>query len=89
MWTRWGRVGVPGQHAKADFDSFEAARKEFGSKFNAKTGNAWANDIRSTFTFKKGKYMLIEKEGGGDEPPAKKQKTVAESGRLRPSGAAN
>jgi poly [ADP-ribose] polymerase len=59
-WTRWGRVGEPGQNALLGNGTLEDARKCFESKFRDKTGNAWAD--RGTFAAKAGKYTLIEIE---------------------------
>lgn len=59
-WTRWGRVGEPGQNAMLGNGTIEDARKNFEAKFRDKTGNAWAN--RASFSPKAGKYTLIEIE---------------------------
>ncbi len=59
-WTRWGRVGEPGQNALLGNGTLDDARKCFESKFRDKTGNAWAD--RGKFVAKAGKYTLIEIE---------------------------
>lgn len=59
-WTRWGRVGEPGQNALLGSGSLDDARKCFESKFKDKTSNAWAD--RTKFKAKAGKYTLIEIE---------------------------
>lgn len=59
VWTRWGRVGEPGQHAmKGPFSKKDAAEKEFCKKFKDKTRNDW--EERGNFTPVPGKYTLIE-----------------------------
>ena len=48
-WTRWGRVGEPGQNALLGNGTLDDAKKCFKAKFRDKTSNAWANDqIMST-----------------------------------------
>lgn len=67
-WNRWGRVGADGQTNLTNFGSdFARASVDFSKKFNAKTGNAWAN--RDNFVKKAGKYGLVEVEDvdGDDE----------------------
>jgi len=57
--TRWGRVGVPGQQAlKGPFSNPGAAIAEFKSKFLAKTKNRFED--RDNFVKYGGKYQLIE-----------------------------
>lgn len=64
--TRWGRVGVPGQQALAGpFGSADAALSVFYSKFNTKTKNSWQN--RANFVKYAGKYQLIEMNYGTDD----------------------
>lgn len=58
VWTRWGRVGEPGQHALKRFASMDAASHEFCKKFRDKTRNAWED--RGNFQVVPGKYTLIE-----------------------------
>lgn len=58
VWTRWGRVGEPGQHALKRFGSMDAASHEFCKKFRDKTRNAW--EERGNFRAVPGKYTLIE-----------------------------
>jgi poly [ADP-ribose] polymerase len=59
-WTRWGRVGEPGQNAMLGNGTFDDAKKSFQAKFKDKTTNAWDN--RANFVPKAGKYTLIEIE---------------------------
>ncbi len=59
-WTRWGRVGEPGQNALLGNGTLDDARKCFEAKFRDKTSNAWKD--RSNFVAKAGKYTLIEIE---------------------------
>ncbi len=59
-WTRWGRVGEPGQNAMLGNGSRADAEKCFKAKFKDKTSNAW--DDRANFVAKAGKYTLIEIE---------------------------
>lgn len=58
VWTRWGRVGEPGQHALKKFGSMDSASREFCKKFRDKTRNAW--EERGNFQAVPGKYTLIE-----------------------------
>ncbi|XP_071499101.1 protein mono-ADP-ribosyltransferase PARP3-like [Diadema antillarum] len=61
VWTRWGRVGEPGQNALNSCGSdLEAAKKAFSKKFSDKTKNKW--DDRENFQPHPGKYTLIEVE---------------------------
>ncbi len=59
-WTRWGRVGEPGQSALLGNGTEADAEKQFKNKFRSKTSNAW--DDRGNFKPKAGKYTLIEIE---------------------------
>eukprot|EP00276_Gloeochaete_wittrockiana_P011318 CAMPEP_0184646682 /NCGR_PEP_ID=MMETSP0308-20130426/3420_1 /TAXON_ID=38269 /ORGANISM="Gloeochaete witrockiana, Strain SAG 46.84" /LENGTH=644 /DNA_ID=CAMNT_0027076925 /DNA_START=63 /DNA_END=1997 /DNA_ORIENTATION=- len=88
VFTRWGRVGVPGQNKNQKFESFESAMMEFEKKFKDKTGNLWEH--RDDFVFQNGKYDMVEIDHGAaaeDEAPAdsalvevpKKQKLAANS----------
>ena len=67
LWTRWGRVGEPGQNAMKYCASMEDGKKEFCKKFKDKTKNSW--DDRDNFVPVKGKYTLLEMddEEGGEE----------------------
>ena len=58
FWTRWGRVGEPGQNKLASMGSLDAAIKAFKKKFKDKTKNNW--DDRANFVPKSGKYTLME-----------------------------
>jgi len=59
-WTRWGRVGEPGQSALLGNGTLVDAQKCFNSKFRDKTSNTWED--RGNFVFRPGKYTLIEIE---------------------------
>jgi len=59
-WTRWGRVGEPGQNALLGNGAEADAEKQFKNKFRSKTQNAW--DDRGNFKPRAGKYTLIEIE---------------------------
>ena len=73
VWTRWGRVGEPGQNAmKGPFGSTDAAAKEFNKKFKDKTRNNW--EERHVFTPYQGKYTLIEM---GDEEEGEEEEEEA------------
>lgn len=86
VWTRWGRVGVPGQNALASYGSNrDAAVAFFKKKFHDKTKNNWEN--RARFVKVTGKYQLIEmnyepddedesKSAGGKSKGKSKAKTV-------------
>jgi len=90
LWTRWGRVGEPGQSSLKRFGVEAAGRKAFEKKFRDKTKNAWFN--RDNFVKVQGKYDIVETEevegdGGDEESPigklsesqiAKGQKVLAE-----------
>jgi len=73
-WTRWGRVGEPGQNALLGSGTLDDARKCFEAKFKDKSGNAWAD--RAKFVAKAGKYALIEIERSAEA--AKKAADVEE-----------
>src|SRR5205823_577707 len=59
-WTRWGRVGEPGQNALLGNGTRADAEKCFKAKFKDKTSNNWED--RKNFVAKAGKYTLIEIE---------------------------
>lgn len=65
-WTRWGRVGEPGQSTVLGSGSFDQAMKEFGKKFKDKTGLTWENRLD---TPKNKKYAFLERnyEDSDDE----------------------
>jgi predicted DNA-binding WGR domain protein len=83
VFTRWGRVGEPGQ-SKMDpcGASLQKAISGFEKKFREKTKNAW--DSRGHFVKHPGKYQLVETEEGGDDgndvPLGKLSKTQIEKG---------
>jgi len=69
-WTRWGRVGEPGQNKLQPCGNADGAIKEFEKKFKDKTSNAWAN--KDSFKPASGKYNIVDTEdteGGGDSAP--------------------
>ncbi|XP_034642775.1 poly [ADP-ribose] polymerase 2 isoform X9 [Trachemys scripta elegans] len=66
VWTRWGRVGRPGQHALVSCAGDLAQAKEiFTKKFLDKTKNHWAE--RCNFQKVPGKYDLLHMDS---RPPA-------------------
>ena len=66
VWTRWGRVGEPGQNALKGPFTLDLAKKEFSKKFADKTKNKW--ETRDKFTPVPGKYTLLEMDDdSGDE----------------------
>ncbi|NXK59039.1 PARP3 polymerase, partial [Sylvietta virens] len=65
VWSRWGRVGEPGQSKLMPFASLEAAKKDFEKKFREKTKNSWA--ARENFIAQPGKYTLIEVQPGAGQ----------------------
>src|SRR5688572_32263231 len=67
-WTRWGRVGEPGQNAMVGPTNLAAAQKAFESKFKDKTKNAWAD--RKNFKPASGKYTLIEVDHSASDDDA-------------------
>lgn len=58
LWTRWGRVGEPGQNKLDHCSGLEDATKSFCKKYKDKTGNAWED--RQNFQPRAGKYTLLE-----------------------------
>jgi poly [ADP-ribose] polymerase 2/3/4 len=58
VWTRWGRVGESGAHAKLGDGTFKSALKEFNKKFKDKCGLTWENRLNSP---RGGKYVFIER----------------------------
>lgn len=64
-WTRWGRVGEPGQSKMMGPSYLDDAIKEFKAKFKAKSGNNW--DDRDSFVPKSGKYTLIDMADDDDD----------------------
>lgn len=58
LWTRWGRVGEPGQNSLGPTGDLEAVKKEFKKKFTDKTKNKW--ESRDSFEPVPGKYTLLE-----------------------------
>ncbi len=73
MWTRWGRVGEPGQNSMGSAGNLEIVKKDFMKKFSDKTKNKWEN--RDNFKPVPGKYTLIEMDDDseGDEEEVSKR----------------
>ncbi|KAJ9438165.1 Poly polymerase [Diplonema papillatum] len=65
VFTRWGRIGTPGQTKLQPVGSAEAGQKDFKAKFREKTRNAW--DDRSNFEKVAGKYQLMDIDLGNDD----------------------
>lgn len=63
VFTRWGRVGVPGQQATESIASLVAAKSAFRSKFSSKTSNQFGT---TNFVKKQGKYQLMDIDYGED-----------------------
>eukprot|EP00756_Hemistasia_phaeocysticola_P051563 Hpha_TRINITY_DN26739_c0_g1::TRINITY_DN26739_c0_g1_i1::g.138801::m.138801/K10798/PARP; poly [ADP-ribose] polymerase len=78
--TRWGRVGEPGQQAAQVFPNVDGAKGVFKGKFKDKTKNDWekVKDNHSAFVSAPGKYDLvetaIEEDAPAEAPAAKKAK---------------
>ncbi|XP_015988694.2 protein mono-ADP-ribosyltransferase PARP3 isoform X3 [Rousettus aegyptiacus] len=64
----WGRVGEKGNSETENFQSLEAAKKWFETKFRKKTKNAWAQ--QHCFKPHPGKYKLIEEYREAEAPEA-------------------
>jgi len=60
LFTRWGRIGSPGQFQKTPFGELEEAVKEFKKVFKQKSGNEW--DEREDFEKKHRKFQLLKFE---------------------------
>lgn len=71
LWTRWGRVGEPGQSQLQGPMDLEGGEKAFKDKFKDKTGNKF--DERDSFTPKAKKYdlVLLKKEKEEEEEDVK------------------
>ncbi|GAQ87205.1 poly(ADP-ribose) polymerase 1 [Klebsormidium nitens] len=65
VWTRWGRVGVPGQNKLQSGYDKEGAIREFEKKFFEKTKNYWS--ARHDFAAVPGKYTWLEMDYDGPE----------------------
>jgi len=79
-WTRWGRVGEPGQNGDQACPTADSAKDAFKKKFQDKTKNKWDN--RHDFKPAKGKYTLLEMDHGEDaaeEEPAKDKGAASSS----------
>ncbi|KAK5110934.1 hypothetical protein LTR62_005472 [Meristemomyces frigidus] len=63
-WTRWGRVGEPGQSKLLGNGSLDSALEEFEKKFKDKSGLKWENRLD---TPKSGKYVFLEKSYEPDD----------------------
>ncbi|CAL8102540.1 unnamed protein product [Calicophoron daubneyi] len=82
VWTRWGRVGEPGQSQnQGPFNDVKEAVKVFEKKFMDKTKNKW-ND-RGNFVFKPGKYTLMDIVTS--QPDATETKVIETDGSVMPS----
>jgi len=76
VWTRWGRVGEPGQNAlKGPLGDVNVAIKEFKKKFREKTKNDWDN--RADFVPASGKYTLIEMDGQDEADSTEMEEKLA------------
>ena len=62
LWTRWGRVGEPGQSDLRQFSGEQAAIEAFKKKFNDKTRNHWG---QLPFQHYPGKYDMLERDLNG------------------------
>uniref|UniRef100_A0A674ISU1 Poly [ADP-ribose] polymerase n=1 Tax=Terrapene triunguis TaxID=2587831 RepID=A0A674ISU1_9SAUR len=70
VWTRWGRVGRPGQHALVSCAGDLAQAKEiFTKKFLDKTKNHWAE--RCNFQKVPGKYDLLHMDTPQPKPASR------------------
>ena len=59
VFTRWGRVGEPGQNQTLGPFDLDGAKAAFAKKFKDKTSNDWAK--RATFTPVKGKCAWVRR----------------------------
>jgi len=57
LFTRWGRVGDPGQYQQTPFATKELAIEEFKKIFKSKSGNDWEN--KDNFQKQPKKYQLL------------------------------
>ncbi|XXG98664.1 hypothetical protein Hte_004992 [Hypoxylon texense] len=57
-WTRWGRVGEPGQSKVFESINLRGALHEFNTKFKLKSGLSWSDRTEPP---KPGKYAFIER----------------------------
>merc|ERR1711959_635721 len=76
-WTRWGRVGEPGQNALAGPTSKADAMKAFEKKFKDKTGHNWDGG-GATYPAKGGKYTVIFESHDESNSQAEKLQKVQE-----------
>lgn len=65
VFTRWGRVGVPGQTSLDKMGSLPGAIAQYCKKFRDKTSNDW-NSL-PTFHKVPGKYQLMEIDFGAED----------------------
>lgn len=89
LFTRWGRVGVPGQMSTEIFSTDAAAINAFQQKYSLKTSNRFGSP---TFEKRSGKYQLMDIDYGSEEdedvsssakkdrPSAKKVRSDSNSG---------
>ncbi|EGD75556.1 polymerase family [Salpingoeca rosetta] len=74
-WTRWGRVGVPGQNKIMPGTSLAACKASFMKKFKDKTRNDWYD--RANFVKVPGKYDMVHIDyGADDEETAKHEEAL-------------
>lgn len=64
LFTRWGRVGVPGQQAVESFINVMSAKAAFHGKFTSKTSNRFG---LPGFVKRQGKYQLMDIDYGSDD----------------------
>ena len=57
-WTRWGRVGEPGQHNIIGHGDLGSAIASFEKKFKEKTGHKWEDRLADPIP---GKYTFLER----------------------------
>ncbi|PWN43612.1 PARP-domain-containing protein [Ceraceosorus guamensis] len=65
VFTRWGRVGEPGQQKTIDVSNETHAISEFKSRFKSKTSFPW--EARATAPSKPGKYTWLDVDFGHDD----------------------
>lgn len=81
-WTRWGRVGEPGQSAVLGDGSLADAIKQYDKKFKDKTGLKWEDRGNDP---KPGKYVFVERSyvSDSDDDDDHDEKPQAEAGASR------
>ncbi|KEG07014.1 poly(ADP-ribose) polymerase [Trypanosoma grayi] len=71
VFTRWGRVGLSGQHKTELFSSTSAAVQVFCKTFYSKTHNRWED--RANFKKIDGRYYLMDIEYGAQDAEEKSE----------------